>query len=68
MQRTFTIVAVERNSGLSVRLGISQYFVADHLRAAQLMADLCQRRHDEVAKSGASWIDYQMRSVRSLSA
>jgi hypothetical protein len=48
--------------GLSATVGLPQYFVADHLRAARFMAELCQRRQDDLVKTGTLGIDPEIRS------
>lgn len=45
------------------RLGIRQYFAAEHLWAARLMAHLCRERENQlVAEGAARVIDYHIRS------
>lgn len=44
------------------RIGVRQYFEAEHLWAARLAAHLCRQREDELLTKGFRGVDYQVRS------
>jgi hypothetical protein len=47
----------------SPRVGVRQYFAAEHLWAARLMAHLCREREDQLVREGAhGLVDYHVRS------
>lgn len=45
-----------------VRLGMQQYFAADHIRSAKLMADKCRHREDECVNDNPPVLDFEIRS------
>lgn len=47
---------------ISVRVGTHIYFARDHLRAAQFMAESCQRREQRCVEDGRTGIDSETRS------
>ena len=45
-----------------MRLGTHQYFAADHIRSAKLMADKCRHREDECVNDKLPVLDFEIRS------
>jgi hypothetical protein len=51
-----------RAIGQTPRVGVRQYFAAEHLWAARLMAHLCREREDQLIEKGTLGVDYHVRS------